>query len=75
MIKNKIEKFRKINAFLRGLKYSIYEIFYNLLISETKNFHQLAQILNNHYFNYNFNKPSEFNKAKQKIINSGSKIE
>jgi|GEM_PF-2607130 len=47
----------------------------NLLISETKNFYQSPRILNNHYFNYNFNKPSEFNKAKEKIINSGSKIE
>jgi len=76
MIENKnIEKTRKINTFLKSLKYSIYKNFYSLLISETKNFHQLAQILNNYYFNYNFNKLSEFIKAKQKIINSGSNIE
>jgi hypothetical protein len=48
---------------------------YSLLISETKNFHQLAQILNNHYFLYNINKLLPFIKAKQKIINSGSNIE
>jgi hypothetical protein len=70
-----IKKLRKTNAFLRRGKYSIYKNFYSLLISETKNFHQLAQILNNHYFLYNINKLLPFIKAKQKIINSGSNIE
>jgi hypothetical protein len=76
MIENKnIEKTRKINTFLKSLKYSIYKNFYSLLISETKKFHQLAQMLNNHYFLYNFNKPLKFNKLKFQIINSGSDIE
>jgi hypothetical protein len=76
MIENKnIEKMRKTNAFLRSIKYSIYKNFYSLLISEKNFILQSKILLNNHYFNYNFNKPLQFIKAKQKIINSGSNIE